>query len=310
MNHERLEKIYKLFGDRHPAHCVAERYLYVEQNPTADGMLYLPDDESAMTPEAHAAKAYHSELLALSDHELDERIAEANRLAEEAREAAHPFNVPEAMADDEVYDYWSKAAYWRVEEAVALVMGRNPSKTVRKVKLRGERIARFHPHLCGPKFEALYELAQRAVATKQIYHQSRPGTFLAWAKRNRIDVPERLEVIVRDHGHQVADWKTAYDRQVEKVQALEARIAELEAAPPEPAPIPKMQSAVTRERNTLLKLVLGLAMDCHGYRPHAPRTSTAGEIASALEVQGIAVSEDTIRKYLGEAAEFAPPADA
>ena len=310
MNHERLEKIYKLFGDRHPENCVPSCYLYVEKNPTADGILYLPDDEGAMTSEAHAAKAYHSELLALSDHELDERIAEADRLAKEAKEAAHPFNVPEAMADDDVYDYWSKAAYWRLEEAIAPSMGRDPSKVIKYLKRQRGGVPKFYPDTCGSKFEARYELAQRAVSFNQLFNYTMPGIFLAWAKRNRIDVPERLEAIVRDHGIQVADWKTAYDRQVEKVQALEARIAELEAAPPEPAPIPKMQSAVTRERNTLLKLVLGLAMDCHGYRPHAPRSSTAGEIASALEVQGITVSEDTIRKYLGEAAEFAPPADA
>ncbi|MEA1940672.1 MAG: hypothetical protein U9P68_00345 [Pseudomonadota bacterium] len=310
MNHERIRKLWRLLGDRYPSHCAVIEYTFAHNNPTEEGLLILPDDESAMTPEAHAAEAYHSELLALSDDALDERITEADRLANEAKEAAHPFNVPEAMADDDVYDYWSKAAYWSVEEAVALVLGRNPRAVIKKRRAHGERKARFHPDLCGPKFEALYELAQRAVSTRQIRLSTPPGMFLAWAKRNRIAAPERLEAIVRDHGIQVADWKTAYDRQVEKVKALESRIAELEAAPREPAPASKSQSAVTRERNTLLKLVLGLAMDCHGYRPHAPRSSTAGEIASALEVQGITVSEDTIRKYLGEAAEFAPPADA
>jgi hypothetical protein len=306
MKSERIEKLRRLLGDRHPAHCLAR---YATNKPTEDGLLILPD-EGDMTPEAHAAKAYHSELLVLSDEALDERIAEADRLAKEAEEAAHPFNVPDAMADDDVYDYWSKAAYWSVEEAVALVMGRNPNKVVRKVKLRNERIAKFHPFMCGPSFEALYEIAQRAVTAKQIGLRTTPGMFLAWAKRNRIDVPDDLEAIVKRHGHQVADWKTAYDRQVEKTEAMEARIAELEKTLPAAEPAVKLQSAITRERNTLLKIILGLAMDTYGYQPHSPRGATAGEISDHLEGVGLPISKDTVRKYLSEAAEFAPPRDA
>lgn len=260
-----------------------------------------------MSPEACAAKKYHSELLKLSNDELDKRIAEADERAIALRNLSHPFNLPEVMANDTVFDYWSKAAFWRIEEGVALILGRDPAKVIRKTKARNEFTARFKPHSCGPEFEALYELAHRASTTTQLAQTNIPGFFLAWAKRNRIAVPERLEAIVRAHGIQVADWKTAYDQQVEKVKALESRIAELKTPAPDLASAPKMQSAATRERNTLLKLVLGLAMDCYGYQPNAPRSSTAREIASALEVQGIPVSEDTIRKYLVEAAEVASP---
>jgi hypothetical protein len=123
-------------------------------------------------------------------------------------------------------------------------------------------------------------------------------------------MPEQLQEIVQAHGIQVADWKTLYDHEVGINEALKARIGELVAAEraSESSPMPS-PSGTTRERNTLLKIVLGLAMDCYGYQPNAPRTSTAREIADALELKGISVSEDTVRKYLGEAAEFAPPKD-
>ena len=273
-------------------------------NPSEQSILILPTDESSMTAEAQAAKAFHHELTALSDAEIDKRIAEAERLEEEAREAAHPFNAPDAIADDGVYDYWAKAAYWRVEEAVALLMARDPKVVLRETTKRGEYTPRFHPSSCGPKFEALLELAERAVYAKQIFRRTKPATILAWAKARRISVPERLEAISEEYGHRTPDWKAAYDQQVDQIKALEAQIAELADAAS--TPTPKPASAITRERNTLLKLVLGLAMDCYGYRPLSPRSSTASDISGALLGQGISISEDTVRKYLADAAEFAP----
>jgi hypothetical protein len=56
----------------------------------------------------------------------------------------------------------------------------------------------------------------------------------------------------------------------------------------------------TRERNNLLRIVLGLAMDKFQYQPGV-RGSAASNISSALKRQGIQLDEDTVRKYLTEA---------
>jgi len=57
----------------------------------------------------------------------------------------------------------------------------------------------------------------------------------------------------------------------------------------------------TTERNTLLKLVIGLAIRGYGYDPKAGRSTAPTEIASDLEGLGISVSDDTVRKWLKEA---------
>ncbi|MFY9291717.1 MAG: hypothetical protein WAP03_13615 [Methylorubrum rhodinum] len=59
----------------------------------------------------------------------------------------------------------------------------------------------------------------------------------------------------------------------------------------------------TRERNTLLRIVLGLAKEKFHYSPDGGRNSAARNISDALGRQGIRVSEDTILKYLREAVE-------
>lgn len=57
----------------------------------------------------------------------------------------------------------------------------------------------------------------------------------------------------------------------------------------------------TRERSTLLKLVLGMAIEGYRYAPDAARSEAPGEIAGDLQKHGLDVSDDTVRKYLKEA---------
>lgn len=59
---------------------------------------------------------------------------------------------------------------------------------------------------------------------------------------------------------------------------------------------------------TLLKLVIGMAMDAYQYDPNAIRNPATGEnkgsIKTALELKGIKIDADTIRKHLTEAKEL------
>lgn len=84
--------------------------------------------------------------------------------------------------------------------------------------------------------------------------------------------------------------------QEETIAALTARVAELESVS-----LPMNKSLGTRERESLLKLVIGLAMDGYGYDPKASRSPTAREIAGHLALLRLSIDEDTVRKYLREA---------
>ena len=59
------------------------------------------------------------------------------------------------------------------------------------------------------------------------------------------------------------------------------------------------------ERNTMLKLIIGMAMDAYKYDPNAKRNTATGEkkdgIRAKLELRGIDISNDTIHNYLTEA---------
>lgn len=58
----------------------------------------------------------------------------------------------------------------------------------------------------------------------------------------------------------------------------------------------------TSERNQLLKMVLGMAIDSYGFDPVAKKNEATKQIADDLAKLGIGIDTDTVRKYLKAAA--------
>jgi hypothetical protein len=114
------------------------------------------------------AEAYMEELRAKPPEELSalldtERKKEAWEAAERLRqeEASRFFNRPGAQAD---FTHWSKAAYWTLEEAVALSFGKNP-RTVNWKSI--EAHLGVSPFVVG--YRNLLDLANRAKLMGQLY---------------------------------------------------------------------------------------------------------------------------------------------
>jgi hypothetical protein len=62
----------------------------------------------------------------------------------------------------------------------------------------------------------------------------------------------------------------------------------------------------TRERDSLLKMVIGMAVKGYGYNPLVKRSEQVTEIASDLEKVGVPLDADTVRKWLKAGAELLP----
>ena len=103
----------------------------------------------------------------------------------------------------------------------------------------------------------------------------------------------------------IADWKGIAEKKLDLIDAAHLRIAELEGeldptngAPSAPEPA-KTQSLI--ERQNMLKAIFGMAVRGYSYNPADKRSKTVSEIVSDLELEGIPLSDDTIRRYLKEA---------
>ncbi len=290
---------------------------------------------------------YRAELGALSAEELVVRyVAEKQREYQQAVEKAEQeerdrfFNLPYANAD---YDHWSKAAHWTLDEAIALSFGRAP-EVVRWDQL--QKFASLGSPFVA-QYARRRDLAMRALAWEQLYDPVLPGIFLAWAKRTDIPVPTELTDAVQKRGVQVADWKSLHDEAVaagqRDAEAAEKRIAEwkrlldesiaqlekqradwlevvnvknakvaaleadIEALRSQPPAVKVEQRVGTRERDSLLKLIIGMAVAGYVYDPKVTRSDKPAEIADDLARAGVPLDVDTVRKWLREAAELLPP---
>ena len=202
--------------------------------------------------------------------------------------------------------FWCRARFWEIDEAAALLFGKDPDKVSRSKILSSYHIedsfffTREYFRVC-----TLMERAQRA---GQMSCTAAPGIFLTWAKRVGIPYPPELEKQILSHGHAVIDWKAHYeelkinsDREIDhltkKIEEVQQVIAEAQAAD---------KPLHAKERNSMLKMIGGMAIAYHGYDTETERSTTVSDITAELHRIGIDLSDDTVRKYLSESKELLP----
>ncbi len=160
---------------------------------------------------AYLQRKSPDELQALCVEEQEHEYRAA-RAAAEREEQQRPFNRAMAKAD---FEHWSKAAYWTLDEAIALSFGKAPEVVTWESVKPYTGISPF-----ARKYARVRDLALRAKVLKQLFEPALPGFFLAWARRNEIEAPAELIELLEKRGIVVANWKDLHDKL--KVQCDEA----------------------------------------------------------------------------------------
>jgi hypothetical protein len=237
----------------------------------------------------------HEQLSKLPSSEIEQRVKQARDAEADAKEKHHPLNQLPAVADRSTYEYWSKSAYWSLEEAAALMLGRNPQYVNVKALWNVNNAPRLKR-----AYDELLELLKRARTARQIDYGEGPGTYLVWADRFQIDYPPELKEQVELHGHPLRDWKHLAEEREKQVAALEA------SADERAAKLRSSDTVAARERVSMLKLIIGMAVRGYGFNPKTARNRATTEIVGDLEELGIALDDATVLKYLREGAAYLP----
>jgi hypothetical protein len=261
--------------------------------------------------------SYRAELESKPFEELDalyeqekEKERQAAKLNAE-RERQRFFNHPQANPD---FEYWSKAPYWTLDEAIALTFGKEPEFVTWEDVSAYLTVSPF-----AQEYARVRKLALRAKACGQLYDPVSPGFFLAWAKRHEIEVPTELTEQVEKRGIWIADWKDRYDRlktqhddALEQIKAMAGKINDLtneRDALHEMMERPSSSETTLSEfeRDSLLKMVLGMAIEAYDYTVGSSRNAATGEKRGSISVDlqrcGLNLDADTVRKYLRQAEE-------
>jgi len=250
------------------------------------------------------AANYEKELSKLSKSEVKKLYDDEKTKINVEKEEASFFNQPHASAD---FEYWSKMADWTLDESIALSFGENP-KIVSLESLK-KSILHVSPFLA--EYINLYELAQRAIKWNKLFDPMLPMYFISWVEENDIAFPDELVAKAALRNKNWCDWRKMYEEQLEKRNAgvdnfnqiLSQKNNIIETLQNQK---PDEKSLQTKERESLLKMIIGMAVSGYCYDPTATRSSTPKEIVDDLDLRGISIDVDTVRKWLKEASELLP----
>lgn len=274
---------------------------------------------------------YRDKLEALPANELEALLvsesakAEEERVAESQREEEiRFFNQPYAAAD---FDHWSKAAHWTLEEAVALCLGKAPEVVNWRTLQSYQAVSPF-----VFRYARLWDLAKRATLWQKLFDPVLPIIFVNWAKDSAIEFPAALaEKVIKINGNMI-DWKAEYEKldhqsddhiagwkniaeergklleaSIQRIALLQSKLEESETKlrinPALPNP-QKPQSA--REREGMLKVIYAMAVGGYGFNKQQQKSTVVPDIVRDLELQGLLLSDDTVRRYIKAACELLP----
>jgi hypothetical protein len=213
---------------------------------------------------------------------------ESRRAMSDPTELPLPYQPDSPNAN---FSYWAKMSEWNYEEAAAVLVGINPNRLkLDEAKLRVSVTAD-----ALSRYKGIRELAIRAYSDID-FQGSPPAKWLEWARKISLPIPVQLEAEVQKQ--QIASQP--------KKDEFGARLADLKAAPAKRRVI-TVEPLAARERESMLKLIIGMAIAGYRYDPRAKRNDSVREITNDLEKHGVALSDDTVRKYLTEGAELVPP---
>ena len=222
--------------------------------------------------------------------EAQEKERQALAAKAEREEQQRFFNQPDANAD---FIHWAKMTYWTLDEALALTFGKSP-EIVKwdAVKYVDTRISPF-----AREYARLRELALRAKNWKQLYDPTQPSLFLAWARRNEIEVLPELVKEVEARGVVIADWKDYYDKLNEQAKKLSEQRDELIA----------ICTKLTAERNGFKQKAVelesqvweGFDQDKDTYPPELDRAMMAWRAATNQRDPNM-TAKNQIRAWLDE----------
>lgn len=288
-NQNRLDLQWELLYRQHSGFCVGKH----DRNSTPSLLREIAAEKQVNNPKFEQARDYHGQLLRMTDDELaTEKVAMEKRL-HAAYEARHIFNLPEALATDDVFEFWSRAELWSLAEAAALINARNPSFVNESRLTSAPRDADITVLLHNT-----FELLERARLAGTLRRNNNPINIINWLELKHMQMPQRLLELTLERGR--TPYTVAAENQIlrENLAAYEAKNGgrhSAEGADKQDKPLG------VRERESLLKLVLGMAINGYSYDPKATRNKEVKEIANDLTDARLALDEDTVRKYLNEA---------
>lgn len=183
------------------------------------------------------------------------------------------------------YETWCKADLWTIRRGILLLL------EVEDTSCGDSYSDRTLYKPLNDRFKQIWAVAESSLKVGVLKKIGKsyptldsevlPSDFISWAKLKNYSIPPQLELI-----KPVIQAETVNNQDhLLKKETTKTDMSET-------------------ERNTMLKLIIGMAIDAYSYKLDSTRNPATGDkngISAKLQTHGISISDDTIRKYLTEA---------
>lgn len=211
------------------------------------------------------------------------RLQEQERL----RQARLFFNQPEAKAD---FNYWGKMPSWTTDEAVALLLDKDP-RVVNWGNISPHATSMHKkPESFAKEYQDLRDLLIRKYGTNQ-HTVIAPSELIEWANSVALKAPEELQEMVLERGDQSKNWKTMYEELLQRNSECPSTIKNPQ----------KTSSAYTKELDSKNKIIAAIVKKHYRFDPNAKKNATTSNVHTAIIECGLSLDEGTILRHLKEA---------
>lgn len=177
-------------------------------------------------------------------------------------------------------------SFWTIEQSTALLIGADPDTI-----LEGNALAAQCPPDVKIAYSGMFRLLDTHIRLSGIGFSQPPTEVIEWALHAKVDPPQALVDAVRVQGRTLNEVRTA---------AAQGKASKQATAPGNEKPLGE------RERNTLLRMIIGMAIRGYGYDPGSARSEIPKAIADDLSDLGLECSDQTVREKLKAARDVLP----
>ena len=293
--------------------------------------------------EERLSKLSPSELVrykSASEDETVKNLVEAHRFG-----ALTPELRASYFGEPPDYVHWAELEYWTIGEAISLTIGLDPKfdlfakrhdvfapskssseeeQALHALKMTREEAWKQISDLGYPtdptmgfdedgeevlrkwtftsaatEYNQLQDRIARAIEVGKLGQKIIPAPYVIWATNSNISLPNELIRAVNAQS-EIPNWKARYETASNGCDALKRELEKLRSTQE------KNKGLGTKERLTVKRLIIGMAVKGYAYNPKADRNSATKEIADDLVHLGISIDVDTVRNWLQESAKELP----
>ena len=203
-------------------------------------------------------------------------------------------------------------ALWHWHQGLILLLDRDPHSWLQynsgqhKYDLTDN--ARLIPSDLRAEYERSFEVMRTYRDAAWSLEFMPPSHYVEWAKGIGAPVPPELVKELELLGNTIVDWKTRNERLLAVIAELNHRLPGSVTGQTSRAIVEIGADAGLRnnERNSLMKMLIAMAMARYGFVPGAKRNIATAKICEDVRTLGLDIDEATVLEWLRKASALLP----